>query len=419
MLKIILKKGKGESLKRFHPWVFSGAVLKVQGEPKEGDVVEVYSHDGEFMGCGHYQIGSIAVRILSFVKRKIDAEFWEEMLGNAYRERCALGLTSSLPDYSASHTTAYRLVHGEGDNLPGLIIDIYGNVAVMQAHSAGMFRAKDDISKALQKIYGNNLVAVYDKSSGTAPFKAGLDLCDGYLYKSADFETGESVESGENVVLENGNRFLVNWLDGQKTGFFLDQRDNRELVKKYSKGKDVLNLFCYTGGFSIYALSGGAKHVDSVDSSKRAIELVRRNVLLNGFTDSQMPLENNEDAVHEAFCEDAIEYMRKCESGKYNLMVVDPPAFAKHRGALDNALRAYKKLNALAIEKVAPGGIIFTYSCSQVVDKHAFALAVFSAAAQTGRKVRILHRLTQPADHPVNIYHPEGEYLKGLVLYVE
>lgn len=419
MLKIILKKGKGESLKRFHPWVFSGAVLKVHGEPQEGDVVEVYSHDGEYMGCGHYQIGSIAVRILSFVKRKIDAGFWEEMLGNAYRERCALGLASSLSGDSAAHTTAYRLVHGEGDNLPGLIIDIYGNVAVMQAHSAGMFRAKNDISKALQKIYGNNLVAVYDKSSGTAPFKAGLDLCDGYLYKSVDFETGEAVGSGENVVFENGNSFLVNWLDGQKTGFFLDQRDNRELVKKYSKGKDVLNLFCYTGGFSIYALSGGANHVDSVDSSKRAIELVRRNVILNGFTDSQMPLENNKAAVHEAFCEDAIEYMRKCENGKYNLMVVDPPAFAKHRGALDNALRAYKKLNALAIEKIAPGGIIFTYSCSQVVDKHAFALAVFSAAAQTGRKVRILHRLTQPADHPVNIYHPEGEYLKGLVLYVE
>ncbi len=437
MTKIILKKGKGESLKRFHPWVFSGAVNKIVGEPAEGDVVDVYSHEGDFMGCGHYQIGSITVRILSFVKRNIDSAYWEEMLGKAYKERRALGLDTN-------NTNAYRLVHGEGDNLPGLIVDIYDNVAVMQAHSAGMFLAKEEIAAALVKVYGGKLAAVYDKSSGTAPFKAGLDLCDGYLYKSV-------VESGETVVLENGCKFLVNWLDGQKTGFFLDQRDNRELVRKYSAGKNVLNLFCYTGGFSIYALHGGAVHVDSVDSSKKAIELVRKNVLLNGFTDAVASesivadidargkesgddgaVEGvsadvvapgitvaNEYAQHDAICTDAIEYMRDCEAGKYDLMIVDPPAFAKHRGALDNALRAYKKLNALAIEKVAPGGIIFTYSCSQVVDKYNFALAIFSAAAMSGRNVRILHRLTQPADHPVNIYHPEGEYLKGLVLYVE
>ncbi len=414
MTKIILKKGKGESLKRFHPWVFSGAVQKIAGEPAEGDVVDVYSHEGEFMGCGHYQIGSITVRILSFVKRKIDSAYWEEMLGKAYNERCALGLAAA-----AKETNAYRLVHGEGDSLPGLIIDVYDNVAVMQAHSAGMFLAKEEIAAALVKVYGGKLVAVYDKSSGTAPFKAGLDLCDGYLYKSASFDTLAIAEKGENVVLENGCKFLVNWQEGQKTGFFLDQRDNRDLVGKYSAGKRVLNLFCYTGGFSIYALRGGALHVDSVDSSKKAVELVRQNVVLNGFTDAVVSDNAGDNAQHDAICTDAIEYMRNCEAGKYDLMVVDPPAFAKHRGALDNALRAYKKLNALAIEKVAPGGIIFTYSCSQVVDKYNFALAVFSAAAMSGRNVRILHRLTQPADHPVNIYHPEGEYLKGLVLYVE
>ncbi len=404
MIRIILKKGKGESLKRFHPWVFSGAVNKIQGgEPSEGDVVEVYSHEGDFLGCGHYQIGSITVRILSFVKRKIDSGYWVEMLHKAYNERVALGLISDKT------TNAYRLVHGEGDNLPGLIVDIYDNVAVMQAHSAGMFLAKEEIAAALVKVYGSALDAVYDKSSGTAPFKAGLDLCDGYLYKSSRFDSLPVASSGENVVLESGNKFLVNWLEGQKTGFFLDQRDNRDLVGKYAAGKNVLNLFCYTGGFSIYALNRGAAHVDSVDSSKKAIELVDKNVALNGFDES----------VHNSICTDAIEYMRECEAGKYDLMIVDPPAFAKHRGALDNALRAYKKLNALAIEKVAPGGIIFTYSCSQVVDKYNFALAVFSAAAMSGRNVRILHRLTQPADHPVNIYHPEGEYLKGLVLYVE
>ena len=304
----------------------------------------------------------------------------------------------------SDNTTAYRLVHGEGDFLPGLIIDIYGNTAVLQAHSAGMFLSKDSIAEALKRVYGSALEAIYDKSEGTAPFKAGLPLKDGYIYRKVGAGTDAQ------AVLENGNKFLVNWVEGQKTGFFLDQRDNRALVKKYSVGKNVLNLFCYTGGFSIYALSGGAAHVDSVDSSRKAMDMVERNVELNGF---------KEGVDHTSYCEDAIEFMRKCEGGKYDLMIVDPPAFAKHRGALDNALRAYKRLNALAIEKVKPGGVVFTYSCSQVVDKQNFALAVFSAAAQTGRRVRILHRLTQPADHPVNIYHPEGEYLKGLVLLVE
>jgi len=399
MVRIILNKGKEQSLKRFHPWVFSGAVKRIEGgDPAEGDVVEVYSSGGEYLGCGHYQIGSITVRILSFNKETIDSDFWYRAIKGAYDARCTLGLVGS------DITTAYRLVHGEGDFLPGLIIDIYGNTAVLQAHSAGMFLSKDAIAEALKRVYGSVLEAIYDKSEGTAPFKAGLPLKDGYIYRK------EGAGTDAQAVLENGNKFLVNWVEGQKTGFFLDQRDNRALVKKYSVGKNVLNLFCYTGGFSIYALSGGAAHVDSVDSSRKAMDMVERNVELNGF---------KEGVDHTSYCEDAIEFMRKCEGGKYDLMIVDPPAFAKHRGALDNALRAYKRLNALAIEKVKPGGVVFTYSCSQVVDKQNFALAVFSAAAQTGRRVRILHRLTQPADHPVNIYHPEGEYLKGLVLLVE
>lgn len=398
MIRIILNKGKEQSLKRFHPWVFSGAVKRIEGgDPAEGDVVEVYSFGGEYLGCGHYQVGSITVRILSFKKEAIDDAFWYSAIKGAYDARRTLGLVEN------KDTDAYRLVHGEGDFLPGLIIDIYGKTAVIQAHSAGMFLAKGQIADALRKVYGSALSAIYDKSEGTAPFKAGLDLKDGYIYREDDVEDAQA-------VLENGNKFWVNWVEGQKTGFFLDQRDNRALVKKYAAGKQVLNLFCYTGGFSIYALNGGAAHVDSVDSSRKAMDMVVKNVELNGFT---------EGVEHTSYCEDAIEFMRKCEGNKYDLMIVDPPAFAKHRGALDNALRAYKRLNALAIEKVKPGGVVFTYSCSQVVDKINFALAVFSAAAQTGRRVRILHRLTQPADHPVNIYHPEGEYLKGLVLLVE
>lgn len=402
MIKIILKRGREESLYRFHPWVFSGAIADIQGNPMEGDLVAVHASDGSFLAYGHYQIGSIAVRVLSFDDSALRPDFWETMLARALQVRVACG----LHDASVSEgcvTNCYRLVHGEGDNLPGLIIDYYDGVCVMQAHSVGMFRAKKQISDALQKVYGDTLKAVYDKSSGTAPFKAGLDLIDGYLYRRDDFCDDEQ------AVLENGHKFIVNWTEGQKTGFFLDQRENRALVGSLSKGRNVLNLFCYTGGFSIYALAAGAKHVDSVDSSKKAMMMVDRNVALNGFDAS----------LHTSLCCDAIDYLRDVPEGKYDLMIVDPPAFAKHRGSLKNALRAYQRLNAAAISKVASGGFVFTYSCSQVVDKEAFALAVFSAAAQTGRSVRILDRLNQPCDHSVNIYHPEGEYLKGLLLYVE
>lgn len=447
MAKIILKKGREDSLLRFHPWVFSGAIAQIVGEPAEGDIVGVFSQSGEFLAYGHYQVGSIAVRVLSFAGEDVlSPDFWRNMIARALRVRVAAGLATSVPNPTlptAEHaqaalehiesipepvevpantdlslrqvqrpeeksqrsalTNCYRLIHGEGDGLPGLIIDYYDGVCVMQAHSVGMFRAKGAICEALKSVFGPSLKAVYDKSSGTAPFKAGLDLVDGYLYRS------ESFSDDEQVVLENGHRFFVNWTEGQKTGFFLDQRENRALVGKYSRGRNVLNLFCYTGGFSVYALGAGAVHVDSVDSSRKAVDMVERNMSLNGFEPSR----------HTGYCADAIEFLRNVPEDKYDLMIVDPPAFAKHRGALNNALRAYQRLNAAAISKVASGGLVFTFSCSQVVDKEAFALAVFSAAAQTGRSVRILDRLNQPADHAVNIYHPEGEYLKGLLLYVE
>lgn len=447
MTKIILKKGREDSLLRFHPWVFSGAIAQIVGEPAEGDIVGVFSQSGEFLAHGHYQVGSIAVRVLSFAGEDVlSPDFWRNMIARALRVRVAAGLATSVPNPTlptAEHaqaalehiesipepvevpantelslrqvqrpeeksqrsalTNCYRLIHGEGDGLPGLIIDYYDGVCVMQAHSVGMFRAKGAICEALKSVFRPSLKAVYDKSSGTAPFKAGLDLVDGYLYRS------ESFSDDEQVVLENGHRFFVNWTEGQKTGFFLDQRENRALVGKYSRGRNVLNLFCYTGGFSVYALGAGAVHVDSVDSSRKAVDMVERNMSLNGFEPSR----------HTGYCADAIEFLRNVPEDKYDLMIVDPPAFAKHRGALNNALRAYQRLNAAAISKVASGGLVFTFSCSQVVDKEAFALAVFSAAAQTGRSVRILDRLNQPADHAVNIYHPEGEYLKGLLLYVE
>ena len=401
MDKIILKKGREDSILRFHPWVFSGAIADIQGRPAEGDVVAVYSHDGTLLACGHWQIGSIAVRILSFDSDVLSPDFWEKMLGKAYQVRKSVGLAREGHD--KGDTDCYRLVHGEGDNLPGLIVDYYNGVCVMQAHSAGMFRARKQIAEALLKIYGDRLDAVYDKSSGTAPFKAGLDLVDGYLYRRPGFSDDQQ------TVMENGHRFIVNWTSGQKTGFFLDQRENRALVGRYAAGRRVLNLFCYTGGFSVYALAAGARFVDSVDSSGKAMEMVGRNIALNGF----------DQIRHAGHCCDAIDYLKSVPEGEYDMMIVDPPAFAKHRGALKNALRAYQRLNAAAISKVAPGGLVFTFSCSQVVDKEAFALAVFSAAAQTGRSVRILDRLNQPADHSVNIYHPEGEYLKGLLLYVE
>ncbi|MBQ8021785.1 MAG: class I SAM-dependent rRNA methyltransferase [Bacteroidales bacterium] len=397
MVKVILKKGREESVRRFHPWVFSGSIAQITGSPAEGDIVAVHASDGQFLAAGHYQIGSIAVRILSFDGEVLSPDFWKDMIGRAYAVRRAAGLAGG------SATNCYRLVHGEGDNLPGLIIDYYDGVCVMQAHSVGMFRAKKQICEALVAVYGDELKAVYDKSSGTAPFKAGLDLIDGYLYRRPGFSDDEQ------MVLENGHKFLVNWTEGQKTGFFLDQRENRNLVGRYAAGRRVLNLFCYTGGFSIYALGAGAVHVDSVDSSRKAMDMVEKNVALNGFDPS----------LHTSYCTDALDFLKNAPEDAYDLMIVDPPAFAKHRGALSNALRAYQRLNAAAISKVAPGGFVFTFSCSQVVDKEAFALAVFSAAAQTGRSVRILDRLNQPADHAVNIYHPEGEYLKGLLLYVE
>lgn len=413
MIKLILRKGREESLRRFHPWVFSGAVAEIQGRPAEGDIVAVHASDGTLLAYGHYQIGSIAVRVLSFDDAALRPDFFEQRIAAALAMRRTVGLAgvaesagsavAEEPAGSVGVTNCYRLVHGEGDNLPGLIIDYYDGVCVMQAHSVGMFRSKNRICEALKAVYGPTLKAVYDKSSGTAPFKAGLDLVDGYLYRA------DSFNDDEQIVSENGHRFYVNWTSGQKTGFFLDQRENRALVGRYAAGRNVLNLFCYTGGFSIYALAAGALHVDSVDCSGKAMSMVDRNVVLNGFDPSR----------HTSYCEDAIDFVKKSPDGKYDLIVVDPPAFAKHRGVLRNALRAYQRLNAAAIAKVAPGGLVFTYSCSQVVDKEAFALAVFSAAASVGRRVRILDRLNQPADHAVNIYHPEGEYLKGLLLYVE
>ena len=399
MIKLILRKGREESLRRFHPWVFSGAVAEIQGRPAEGDIVAVHASDGTLLAYGHYQIGSIAVRVLSFDDAALRPDFFEQRIAAALAMRRTVGLAG----VSGAATNCYRLVHGEGDNLPGLIIDYYDGVCVMQAHSVGMFRSKNRICEALKTVYGPTLKAVYDKSSGTAPFKAGLDLVDGYLYRA------DSFNDDEQIVSENGHRFYVNWTSGQKTGFFLDQRENRALVGRYAAGRNVLNLFCYTGGFSIYALAAGALHVDSVDCSGKAMSMVDRNVALNGFDPSR----------HTSYCEDAIDFIKKSPDGKYDLIVVDPPAFAKHRGVLRNALRAYQRLNAAAIAKVAPGGLAFTPSCSQVVAKEAFALAVFSAAASVGRRVRILDRLNQPADHAVNIYHPEGEYLKGLLLYVE
>lgn len=390
--KVFLKPKKEESLLRFHPWVFSGAIQSIEGNPEEGDLVEVYGANQQFLAAGHYQIGSIAVRILSFQPRPIDAAFWEERIRTAYDLRRTLGLAG------VENNNTYRLVHGEGDNLPGLVIDKYAHTAVMQAHSVGMHYARHAIAEAVKKVLGDTVRHIYYKSEATLPYKANLGSEDGYLY-------GGEVED---VALENGLKFCVDWQKGQKTGFFVDQRENRSLLERYAKGRSVLNMFCYTGGFSFYAMRGGAKVVHSVDSSAKAIYLTKKNVELNFPGDPR----------HEAYAEDAFKYLERMGS-HYDLIILDPPAFAKHKNVLRNALQGYRKLNAIAFEKIRPGGILFTFSCSQVVSKENFRLAVFSAAAQSGRSVRILHQLTQPADHPVNIYHPEGEYLKGLVLYVE
>ena len=390
--KIILKRGKEESLKRLHPWVFSGAIDQWDDSIEEGDLVSVYTHDGKFVGNGHFQVGSISVRILSFDSEAIDEEFFSKRLNAAMKMRTALNLLRE-------DNTSFRLVHGEGDFLPGLVVDIYGNTAVVQAHSPGMHFARNAIANALVNMPGSLVKNVYYKSETTLPYKAQLDAQNDYII--GEYDT--------NIAIENGLKFHVDWLKGQKTGFFVDQREHRSLLEKYSQGRNVLNMFCYTGGFSFYAMRGNANLVHSVDSSSKAIQLTNDNVNLN------FPGDNR----HKAFAEDAFKFLSEMQKDAYDLIILDPPAFAKHKSALKNALIGYRKINAKAFEKIKSGGILFTFSCSQAVNKEQFRLAVFSAAAQSGRKVRILHQLTQPADHPINIYHPEGEYLKGLVLYVE
>lgn len=389
---IVLKRGKEDSLLRFHPWVFSGAIATLPEGLEEGETVRVTASDGRLLGIGHYEIGSIAVRILDSRDIALDEAFYAARLAEAWRLRQRLGLVR--PDNST-----FRLVHGEGDFLPGCVIDIYGSTAVLQAHSPGMHYARHIIARALVELPGAGIKNVYYKSETTLPFKARLDPVNDYIIGSFD----------TNIAVENGLKFNIDWLKGQKTGFFVDQRDNRALLERYSNGSRVLNMFCYTGGFSVYAMRGGATLVHSVDSSAKAVALTDANIALNFPGDTR----------HKAVAEDAFRYLGDMEKGAYDLIILDPPAFAKHRSALNNALRGYRRLNAAAFEKIAPGGILFTFSCSQAVSREQFRLAVFSAAASTGRRVRILHQLTQPADHPVSIYHPEGEYLKGLVLYVE
>lgn len=395
MITIQLKPKKEESLLRFHPWVFSGAIQQIEGKPAEGDLVEVVDNKRNFLAIGHYQIGSIAVRAVSFSNESINDDFWSRKIQLAYAMRVSLGLVNP------EQNNTYRLVHGEGDSLPGLIVDVYADTAVMQAHSIGMHETREILAKAIVTNVPE-VKNVYYKSETTLPFKANIEPENGYLIGN---------ENDTLKALENGLQFHVDWLRGQKTGFFVDQRENRSLLERYSAGKSVLNMFCYTGGFSVYALRGGAELVHSVDSSAKAIQLTDKNVEANFPNDSR----------HKSFDEDAFKYLNNLHAleQKYDLIILDPPAFAKHREALRNALKGYKRLNAKAFEQIKPGGIVFTFSCSQVVSKEQFRLAVFSAAAESKRNVRILHQLSQPADHPINIYHPEGEYLKGLVLWVE
>ena len=389
---VILKRGKEESLLRFHPWVFSGAIADIKGEPDEGDVVDVYTHEGKWIAVGHIQVGSIAVRVLSFKQEKIDADFWQRRLSVAFEMRRSLGLTDR-EDHNI-----YRLVHGEGDNLPGLVIDVYGHTAVLQAHSVGMHCNRMDIADALMRVMGDRIKGIYYKSETTLPFKADIDRGNGYIMGGPTDDT----------PLEYGMKMPVDWISGQKTGLFIDQRENRALLEKYSKGRSVLNMFCYTGGFSLAALRGGAKLVHSVDSSARAIELTEGGVKDNFPGDTR----------HAAFAEDAFKFLERMDP-IYDLIILDPPAFAKHKDALKHALIGYRRLNQKAMEKIKPGGILFTFSCSQVVSKDQFRTAVFTAAAQAGRSVKILYQLHQPADHPINIFHPDVEYLKGLVVSVE
>ncbi|MCR5819972.1 MAG: class I SAM-dependent rRNA methyltransferase [Bacteroidaceae bacterium] len=392
MPAVFLRRGKDESLRRFHPWIFSGAIHHFNGQPQEGDIVRVYTSEGEWIATGHWQIGSIAVRVLTFDDVPIDAAFWEHRIRVAYEMRVAIGVAGR------DDNSTFRLIHGEGDQLPGLVVDIYGSTAVLQAHSVGIHQCRMDIAAALQAVLGSSLQNIFYKSETTLPFKAGLGQSNGFLLGG----------DADDIAVENGLRFHIDWLRGQKTGFFVDQRDNRSLLEHYSRGRAVLNMFCYTGGFSVYAMRGGARLVHSVDSSAKAVDLVNANVALNFPGDPR----------HEAFAEDAFRYLDHMDY-PYDLIILDPPAFAKHKDALRNALKGYIRLNAKAFEKIKPGGILFTFSCSQAVSKEHFRTAVFSAAAAARRQVRILHQLHQPADHPINIYHPEGEYLKGLVLYVE
>lgn len=390
--RVILKPGKEQSIKRLHPWIFSGAIKKIEGKPAEGDTVEIFSNTGEYLATGHYQIGSIAIRIYSFHQVTPDLDFWKMKFKAAWDLRFSLGLTDNV------NTNVYRLVNGEGDGMPGFIVDYYNGIVVMQMHSVGMYLLREVLAEVIKALYGDKLLSIYDKSEGTIPVKAGLGIRNQFIYGDQPV-----VE-----IIENGCRFSIDVISGQKTGFFIDQRENRELLTRYCKGKDVLNMFCYTGGFSVYALQGGAASVDSVDSSAQAVELTKQNVGLNP----------DGNGRHQTYIHDAFSYLNDI-ADKYDVIILDPPAFAKHTDALDNALMAYKRLNAKAIEQIRPGGIIFTFSCSQVVNRENFRRSVFVAAANTGRNVRVLHQLVQPPDHPVSIFHPEGEYLKGLVLQVE
>ena len=394
---VALRRGKEESLERRHPWVFSGAIEKITEGSKplaEGDVVDVVTKQGEFIARGHYQIGSIAVRVLTFEQETIDQQWWDNRIAQAKELRETLGMIGN------NETTCYRLIHGEGDLLPGLVVDVYGTTAVVQCHSVGMYLSRHAIVEAIRKSYGELIDAIYDKSSQTLPYKAELGAIDGYLW-------GRNPQK-ENVVLENGLKFKVNWEEGQKTGFFIDQRENRDLVRQYSRGRRVLNTFCYTGGFSVAALAGGATEVVSIDLSERAVKLADENMKLNF----------GEEAPHQAIACNAVEYLKDIDED-FDLIILDPPAFAKHHKVLGNALQGYKKINVRALQKIRPGGILFTFSCSQAVSRDLFRTTIFTAAAIAGRRVRIIGQLTQPADHPINIYHPEGEYLKGLVVYVE
>jgi 23S rRNA (cytosine1962-C5)-methyltransferase len=390
--KIILKKGKERSVKRLHPWIFSGAIQKTIGNPAEGDVVEIFSHDNEYLAMGHYQAGTIAVRIFTFDRVEANENFWKNKIENALHLRKQLGLVNS------QETNVYRLVNAEGDEMPGIVIDFYNGIIVMQIHSAGMYRIRHLLAEILKDLYAKNLYAIYDKSEMTIPEKTGLNAKNEFLFGS-QYET---------VIKENDCKFHINVIEGQKTGFFIDQRENRRLISSYCANKEVLNVFCYTGGFSVYAAKGGARLVHSVDSSSSAIDLTNKNISLNKINES----------FHQAFCVDAFSYLKETNN-RYNIIILDPPAFAKHQGSLKNALQAYKRINQQAIKQISPGGLLFTFSCSQVVSKDEFRKAVFAAAANTQRRVKILHQLTQPPDHPVSIYHPEGEYLKGLVLYID